>query len=126
MQSRQNIKKQYISLFLFVMGFLGGGDASAQIRAPEIPEPPVGFTNLNQVITSGITILFIVAGLAVLVYIVLGSFTYLTAGADEDKTKKARSIIVNAVVGLMLVAASWAGWEAIVGFIPGLSGLLGL
>jgi hypothetical protein len=87
--------------------------------------PAAGFDNLNELISVGISAALIAAGLIVLLYMFLGGFTYLTAGSDETRTKKARAIIMNAIIGLFLVAASWAIWGLIVGFIPGLPGLLG-
>lgn len=87
--------------------------------------PAAGFDNLSDLISTGISVALIVGGLIVLVYMFLGGFTYLTAGSDEKRTQKARAIISNAVIGLFLVAAVWAIWGLIIGFIPGLSGLLG-
>lgn len=87
--------------------------------------PAAGFDNINELISTGISIALLVGGLIVLVYMFLGGFTYLTAGSDDEKTKKARAIITNAIIGLFLLAAAWAIWQLIISFIPGLSGLLG-
>ncbi|MCA9390096.1 hypothetical protein KC571_01720 [candidate division WWE3 bacterium] len=110
------------------MGLLGltAGNAYAQaIPTISLAPPSAGFTNFGSLISTGLTIVFIVAGLAVLIYLFIGALTYLTAGDNEDSTKKARLMITNAVVGLIILAASWAIWQLIINFVPGLNSLVG-
>lgn len=87
--------------------------------------PSAGFSDFGSLISTGLTIIFIVAGLAVLVYLFIGAFTYLTAGDNEENTKKARSMITNAVIGLIILAAAWALWQLVINLVPGLADLLG-
>ena len=91
----------------------------------DINPPSAGFTSFGELISVGLTIIFIVAGLAVLIYLFYGAFVYLTAGDSEDSTKKARSMITNAVIGLIIMAAAWAIWQLVINLIPGLGDLLG-
>jgi len=39
---------------------------------------------------------------------VYGGFLYMTASGNQEKTEKAVSVIRNAVIGLLIVLASWA------------------
>jgi hypothetical protein len=40
--------------------------------------------------------------------ILYGGFLYMTAGGDAPKTAKARTVIVNAIIGMLIVASSYA------------------
>lgn len=42
-----------------------------------------------------------------LVMLLFGGFTYLTAGANEESTEKAKKIMINSVVGLIIVTAAY-------------------
>lgn len=80
-----------------------------------------GFSTIGQALNTVISIIFLVAGLAAFVYILLGAFNYLTAGDDTAKTEKARKMITNAVVGLILVALVYVIWLVVINLVPGLS-----
>lgn len=111
--------------FLVILAGTKTNFAFAQISFPDINPPLAGFSNLNDVISRAIPIVFIFGALTVLIFLFYGGLVYLTAGANEDNTKKARAIITNAIVGLFLVSATWACWLLIIGFVPGLSILIG-
>jgi glucose uptake protein GlcU len=80
-----------------------------------------GFGSLSQALNTVISLVFLIAGLAAFVYILLGAFSYLTAGDDSAKTEKARKMITNAVVGLLLVALVYVIWIVAINLVPGLS-----
>ncbi len=61
-------------------------------------------TSTGALITSGIQILFIFAGLAVLIFIVWAAFDWITSGGDKEKVAAARRKITNAIIGLFLLA----------------------
>ena len=79
-----------------------------------------GFSSLSQALNTIISLIFLIAGLAAFVYILLGAFSYLTAGDDSAKTGKARTMITNAVVGLLLVALVYVIWVVAVNLVPGM------
>jgi len=91
-----------------------------------IDNPSAGFSSFGDLINQGINLVFIIAGIAVLIYLFFGAFTYLTAGDNEDQVKSARTRITNAIVGLIILAAAWAIWRFIISIIPGLESLLGV
>ena len=47
-------------------------------------------------------------GVVLLCYLLLGGFTWMTAGGDETKVKKARAMITNAVIGIVIVVSAYA------------------
>ncbi len=70
---------------------------------------PLGFfTDPENLITDAINIVFIVAILLAFFYLIWAGFDWITSGGDKGKIDGARQKIINVVVGLILVAASYA------------------
>lgn len=61
----------------------------------------------GALIASGLQIIFIFAGLAVLVFIVWAAFDWITSGGDKEKVAGARRKITNAIIGLVLLALAY-------------------
>lgn len=51
---------------------------------------------------------FMIGGIITLVYLFLGGLTWITAGGDKANSEKARSMITDAVIGLVVLAGSFA------------------
>lgn len=64
-------------------------------------------TDPRIIITNAITIVFVVAVLAVLVFMIWGAFSWITSGGDKDKIKSARGMITNALIGLAVLALAF-------------------
>ena len=86
--------------------------AFAQPRETAIPpgtlpgvDPTV--TTTSELIASALQIVFIAAALAVLIYLVWGAFKWITSGGDKDAIGKARGTIVNALIGLAILALAF-------------------
>lgn len=63
--------------------------------------------SVGDVISNALLIVFIAAGLAVLVYLIIGAFKWITSGGDKDAIGKARGTIVNALIGLAILALAF-------------------
>lgn len=63
--------------------------------------------SLGDVISNALLIVFIAAGLAVLVYLIIGAFKWITSGGDKEAIGKARGTIVNALIGLAILALAF-------------------
>ena len=61
----------------------------------------------GALIGSAIQIVFIAAGLAVLIFIVWAAFDWITSGGDKEKVAGARRKITNAIIGLVLLALAY-------------------
>jgi len=64
-------------------------------------------------------------GIVLLAILIYAGFTWMTAGGDPEKVKKAKSMLVNAVAGIVIVASSYAIASFVVsqlGTITGSSG----
>jgi len=72
---------------------------------------------VQTLITNAISFLYLIA----VVYALWGGFNILTAGGDEEKVKKGKTILIQAAIGLVVIflASSIVKW--IVGSILGTS-----
>lgn len=58
---------------------------------------------LVEILTFLIRFFFIVAGLAALLFLLLGALSWVTSGGDKENVKKAQEKIQAAVIGLVMV-----------------------
>lgn len=90
----------------------------AQIHNPVLP-PSIGGSKigattaqggiaLGAIITQLVGALFIAGFLLTFVFLIMGGFTWITAGGDKTKLEKARDEITHAIIGLIVVGASYA------------------
>lgn len=67
-----------------------------------------GFDNIADAITSIFNIAITVAGVVFVLLFLIGGIQYLAAAGNEDNTNKAKKLLVDAVVGLVIVVVAWA------------------
>ena len=56
-------------------------------------------------------------GVVAVIFVLYGGFVYMTAGGNQDRIKKAKGILTNAFIGLVLVFASFAIVQFLLGSI---------
>jgi len=63
---------------------------------------------VQNLITNAIGFLYLIA----VVYALWGGFNILTAGGDEEKVKKGKTVLIQAVIGLVIIflASSIVNW----------------
>lgn len=84
----------------------------------ESVEPGKGFAqDISNVINSVLSFVMLIAGLLVLLYLIWGGIEWITSGGDKGKTESARNKITAAVIGLIVLAASYAIFLLIINFI---------
>jgi len=64
-------------------------------------------TSLETVISRVIYTLLSLVGLLFLGLIIYGSYTWMTAEGNEEKVKKATSIIISALIGLIITLSAY-------------------
>jgi hypothetical protein len=70
---------------------------------------PVGFAdNLGAIITFILRLTMFIAILLVLFYLISGAIEWITSGGEKGKTEAARNKITTAVIGLVVLAATYA------------------
>lgn len=84
--------------------------ASAQTSTPQIRilPPAQGYSDLGAFVTNILTVSFIVAVLVVLIMLIWGAFEWITSGGDKEAVAKARNRIINALIGLAVLAVAFA------------------
>ncbi len=64
--------------------------------------------NLVDTISSIIRMALGFLGIIAVVIILLGGFKWMTAGGNDDKVKKAKALIFQGIIGLVIVLSSYA------------------
>ncbi len=65
-------------------------------------------SDLGTFVSKTFSAVILVAGLATFGYILYGGITWIMAGGDKGKLEEARAKITNGIIGLAIVASSWA------------------
>lgn len=85
--------------------------ASAKVFAQQtisISTPAQGYKNLGAFIGNVLTVLFAIAALVVLFMLVWGAYEWIVSGGDKEAVGKARGRILNALIGLAVLAVAFA------------------
>lgn len=96
------------SFILTVFTALHAGSVQAQgFGGPTVQVDPraLGFAipSLGDILTFLIRFFFAIAGLAALLYLLLGAFGWITSGGSKEGVEKAREKIQAAVIGVVLI-----------------------
>jgi len=69
-------------------------------------------TNLKTLIDKILTFAFGAAGAIFVILFIVGGVQYMTSAGNEESATKAKKLLTDAVIGLVIVLASWAvsGW----------------
>ncbi|MCB9801834.1 MAG: hypothetical protein H6774_01975 [Pseudomonadales bacterium] len=103
------------------------GDVVLNTYFGQIVIPQGYFHNFGELFTKLLTAAMAVAALLTLGFLIWGAFKWITSGGDKGKIDSARSTLIAAVVGLIIVAASYAILLLTLNFLGiegGLNGLL--
>lgn len=85
---------------------LSSGAAFAQtIR---IQDPDVGYSNISDFINASIRLAFIIALIMVLAMLVWGAVEWIMSGGSKEGLDGARKRIINALIGLTILAVAFA------------------
>jgi len=86
---------------------LSSGRVFAQ-QTITVATPEQGYKNLGLFIGNVLTVLFAIAALVVLFMLVWGAYEWITSGGDKEAVGKARGRILNALIGLAILAVAFA------------------
>ena len=71
-------------------------------------DPTKGYSSLGNFIGNFLTLALAIAILVVLVMLIWGAFEWITSGGDKEAVGKARGRIINALIGLAVLAIAFA------------------
>lgn len=95
------MKKTLSKLKLAALGLPGGNTIS----------DPAGFrftgANLGTVVAEFLKYAIIFAGLAMLIYLILGGFELMTSAGDPKAIKSGQEKVTNAIIGFIVVFAAY-------------------
>lgn len=71
---------------------------------------------LGSIVSTVVTVAIILAALFMLFQLIRGGYSWLTAGGDKGKIEEARGQITNGLIGLAIVASSFAVYSIVTRF----------
>lgn len=81
---------------------------AANASAETYVDLPFKIPSIADVLGYAIRFFFILAGLAAMLYLILGAFSWITSGGDKDAVHKAQQKIQAAIVGLIVLVLALA------------------
>lgn len=102
------MRKLIIRFFIFLITFYVFN--SNIILAKEVSEEPKGYvplTELETVFSNVLNYITVLAGFAILLMLVVGSFRYMVAQGDPKAITAARSQLTWSILGLFFIVAAW-------------------
>lgn len=63
---------------------------------------------LEKIISNVLVVLTVVSAIAFTLYFLLGGLNWITAGGDKGKIDKAKGMMTNGAIGIIVVAVSYA------------------
>ncbi len=123
--------KKIKKIALSVGGAVTALQASALSAYAQINKVPISagsgyFNDMGTLINSLLRIVMVIAALLVFVYLIWGGIEWITSGGDKTKTEGARNKITSAIIGLIVLAASYAILTLALKFIGIEGGLQGV
>lgn len=83
-----------------------------KIQAPDplkglVAKDPTGAGGLSIFFSNLITLFYVISMVVLVFMIVWGAFDWITSEGDKEKLGGARNKIINAIIGIMLLAAAF-------------------
>lgn len=107
----QRLLFSLLLIAIFIIFLLYPLNASAegliQIKMPEALEG-TPFTSVPTAISAIFSVVVGSAGAIFVVIFLIGGIQYLVSAGNEEATTKAKKLLVDAIIGLVIVLASWA------------------
>lgn len=75
-----------------------------------------GFTCIWNIVSNLTSVVFILGGIAFFVMLVLGGLEWSMSSGDKVKVENAQKKITNALIGLAIIASSWAIYLLVLDF----------
>ncbi len=124
---------KYVFFFLFILSgtfvftssvsaatpcsILGGTSNGSVCNFGSSTIPAANCSSLNSTIGEIVTLLFFIAGLVFFIMIIISGLKMMTSGGDREKFAGARSSLVYAIIGIVIVAGSFLIVEIVFGLL---------
>lgn len=85
---------------------------------PDLEYLPPGFAkSFPDLLASILTLLVAIVAILVFAYLIWGGLNWITSGGDKGKTETARNKIMAALIGLIIIASSYAVLQIVLRFL---------
>jgi len=96
--------------------------ATASVVMAEVNIEPIktgkGYaTNFGTMFSSILNVVMLIAALLVFAFMIWGGVEWITSGGDKSKAESARNKLTAAIIGLVIIAASYAVVTLVVQFL---------
>lgn len=82
-----------------------GASSFTKVSAPNLPDYSSGsWSDLGSRI---IKLLAQIAGTALIIMLLVGGVMYITSAGNDEQAGKAKSVLINAIIGIVVVALAW-------------------
>lgn len=114
----KSIKKFTLATGTAISGLLASAPmVMADVNIEPI-DPGTGYaTNFGTMFSSILNVVMLVAALLVFAYMIWGGIEWITSGGDKSKAESARNKLTAAIIGLVIVAASYAIVTLVIQFL---------
>lgn len=82
------------------------GDVKSKLTQGYNPSTGVA-GDLTKIISNVLAIITIIAGLSFVYFFMVGAINWITAGGEAQKAQAARTMIMNALIGLMITVIAY-------------------
>lgn len=96
---------------------LGGAAAGVVPGAPANYDPNNPGAGFYTFLSSTAGAIMVLASLLVLLYLIWGGIEWITSGGDSAKVQKARDKITQAIIGILVLASTFAIYYTLQGFL---------
>lgn len=97
-------------------------NASSDIEAIAISAGLNSQQGLPQIVGSTISVLLGLLGIVFVVLVVYAGFLYLTSAGAEDNVKKAKKLLTQAIIGLIIIVSAYAISSYVIEALSAVSG----
>ncbi len=100
--------KKISAISIPLASFLALARSAFAVAEITIDRPSVGYDDLGTFLNRAITLAFIIAAIGVLVMLVWGAVAWIFSGGDKTAIEGAQKRIINAFIGLAILAVAFA------------------
>lgn len=134
---RKNLVKIGAGMAAVASGFYWGVLPALAVVVPlcppkEQPQPPGCLAGVSAAVSTGaiiqsaVNLLFFVAFIVALVFLIVGGIKWIMSGGDKEGSGKAKDTVTSALIGLVIVIGSWVLINILLNFFGVATGISGL
>ncbi len=113
----KSIRKLAVATGTAMSGLLASAQVAMAIDIQPISAGKGYATDFGTMFNSMLNVVMLIAALLVFAYMIWGGIEWITSGGDKSKAESARNKLTAAIIGLVIVAASYAVVTMVIQFL---------